>query len=348
MRSNPDHRHATWRAAGWAGTVLLLTLATTALLVGACGDDDGAETATEEGTAATTTAGPDRPDSRDGDALLGTWVSPNAREMSFTADGDFSVTESGEVLAVGTYTATSTTVELVPGSGAIACAESGTYEWDVEDDILTFTVVNDPCDGRKEGLDGVPRKRVDPGKSHEAGPVAMGEPGNVSAGDTVETPRVGGLRFVVPEDRFIYQAPGLVSVDHGGLPAYTDFVSVVETLRGEPIDSVDTVVTLIAEASLTLEEVESTTIAGYQARVFDFTAEKEGEPRPDDAVFRFEAGGIGGWGPIGAGRVWLLDTPRGILLLSGGTFQPDVVDVQNAIAEAEAILATLELIDGAS
>lgn len=175
--------------------------------------------------------------------------------------------------------------------------------------------------------------------------MSLGQPGTVSAGDTVETPRLGGLRFVVPEDRFIYQAPGLVMIDHGGLPAATDIVPVVETLDGEPIDSIDTVVSLIDEAAVTLDEADPTTIAGHDARVLDFTAEREGEPRPEDAVFRFEEGGVGGWGPIGEGRAWLLDTPRGILLFSAGVFRPGAVDLAEVIAEAETIFATLKLIE---
>ena len=70
------------------------------------------------------------------------------------------VSENGAVLAEGTYGATSTTVQIIPIGGAIACSETGTYQWEVEDDTLTLTVISDECLDRKSGLDGVPRKRV--------------------------------------------------------------------------------------------------------------------------------------------------------------------------------------------
>lgn len=71
--------------------------------------------------------------------------------MTFDDGGVFTVTENGEVLAEETYTPKSTTLELVPRSGAIVCAETDTYE-KVEGDTLTFTVVEDQCADSNEGL----------------------------------------------------------------------------------------------------------------------------------------------------------------------------------------------------
>lgn len=175
-------------------------------------------------------------------------------------------------------------------------------------------------------------------------PVSLGLPGEVSAGDTVETPILGGLRFVVPEDRSIYQAPGLIVIEPSGL-ASIDLVPAVETLEGESIDSVDAVVSLIAEAPTTLDEADPTTIAGHEARVFDFVSEHRGAPRPDHAVFRIAEGAVGGWGPVGEGRAWLMDTPRGILLFSAQVFVPGEEDLAELIIEAETIFATLELVE---
>lgn len=550
MSTNADSRHLR-HGARRATRTALAALATGALLLGACtdadDDTDAAGAAAGDADAVATGSG-------DTEALLGTWASPQAREMTFADDGSFTVTEGGDVLAEGTYTATPTTIELVPGSGAIACDEAGTYEWEVDGDTLTFALVEDPCAGRVEGLDGVPRERVetgstpdaagpepivgefrpvDPGvwaidtlgipleleltgqwsvqpnragvtvltapgsqgpadrdvvffrptglvepdrvndspdgfrsqegwplsdidgwldevipglvdgepvdttlggreavrfdvepaddfpcgpaacagfitidleentffepgqrrtiwwvdggaheplvvmvgrdagdtewlataetlldtvelgepgphpidaRDDDADPVSQGEPGDVSAGQTVETPRLGGLRFVAPDDEFVYQAPGLVSL--GEAPVVIDLVAVVETLDGEPIESVDTVVSLIEEASVTFDQAGTSTIAGHEARAVDFTAERTGEPRPDDAVFRFESGGVGGWGPIGVGRAWVSETPRGLLLYSVTVLVPGEADLAEAIADAETFLDTLELVDG--
>lgn len=48
-------------------------------------------------------------------------------------------------------------------------------------------------------------------------PLSQGLPGEVAAGDTVETPNLGGLRFIVPEDRFIHQSPGFLFIQQPGL-----------------------------------------------------------------------------------------------------------------------------------
>lgn len=173
-------------------------------------------------------------------------------------------------------------------------------------------------------------------------PLSQGLPGEVSAGDTVETPNLGGLRFVVGEDRSIYQSPGFIAIEQPG-PAEILLVRVAESLSGEPIDSVDAVIALIDEATITLDELDPVTIAGLETRVFDLTAEPNPSPRPDDAIFRMVEGGVGGWGPAGEARVWLLDTPRGIMLFSAGILEPGAADLADVIAEAEAIFATLEL-----
>lgn len=165
----PIARHARPRRS--VTRAMLAALAAGALVLSACsdGDDDteDADPASEQDAADTAGTSAGNGDggagsSADGaDALVGTWSPPSGREQTFTADGEFFVAADGEVLAEGTWTATPTTVELVPGSGAIACDQPGSYEWEVEGDTLTFTVVEDPCTGRREGMNGVPRQRVE-------------------------------------------------------------------------------------------------------------------------------------------------------------------------------------------
>lgn len=370
MTSNPvpsDTRPRARRASSTTAAVL----AVGALLLGACGDDDEESAATTTADAAAeettptaventieesmnTTAADDEAAAAPAvpDALVGTWESVTDRELTLNADGTMIVSEGDEVLAENTWTATPTTIELNPETGPLACADAATYEWEIVDDTLTLVAVSDSCAGRREGLDGVSRTRAEttfsPSGTADAGDQTTISDGltEVTADETVETRRLGGLRFVVPQDRELFQAPGLVAL--GGVPTEIALVAVVETLEGEPIDSTDTVVELIDEATVSLEELDPTTVAGHQARVIDFTAEREGVPRPEDAVFRFEEGGIGGWGPIGEGRAWLLETPRGIQLFSAGALEPGEADLADVIAEAEALFATLEFIETAS
>lgn len=160
-----------------SAVTVLAALVTGALLLGACGDDDTDDAGAASQQSGETTTSADAP----GDtaspsttladpepivdqhpALVGTWAVPDsARTQTFTADGEHFVSQDGEVLAEGTWTSTSTTIEIVPGSGPIACAQAGTYEWEVENDTLTLTAVDDECPDRKAGLDGVPRERVE-------------------------------------------------------------------------------------------------------------------------------------------------------------------------------------------
>lgn len=137
----------------------LASLVFGAAALGACGDDDStSETITTTNTAleVTTTSTP-----ADSLSLVGTWAHPdNGRENTFAADGTYQVSQDGEILAEGSWTATATTVEIIPSAGAIACDQSGTYEWVVEDGTLTLTVVEDECPGRRSGLDGVVRQLV--------------------------------------------------------------------------------------------------------------------------------------------------------------------------------------------
>lgn len=138
---------------------VLASLVFGAAALGACGDDDStSETITPTTTApeATTTSTP-----VESPSLVGTWAHPdNGRENTFAADGTYQVSQDGEILAEGSWTATATTVEIIPAAGAIACDQIGTYEWVVEDGTLTLTVVDDECPGRRSGLDGVVRQLV--------------------------------------------------------------------------------------------------------------------------------------------------------------------------------------------
>ena len=96
--------------------------------------------------------------------LVGTWVSDDVT-MEVT-DDTMTATISGvadeDVVVKSAYTATSTTVEIVDKSGPIACApdQTGTYEWEIADDVLSLTAVSDPC-GRKNLMDGSTFERSD-------------------------------------------------------------------------------------------------------------------------------------------------------------------------------------------
>lgn len=241
--------------------------------------------------------------------------------------------------------ARSIVIALAVGLMVAAC-NSGTATQGDSDETVTTTTA-EPADTTARDEDATTTTAATPettaaGEDGDVDPLSQGLPGEVAALDTVETPNLGGLRFIVPEDRFIHQSPGFLVIQPTEL-AEILLVRVVESPAGEPIGSVDAVIALIDDATRTLDELDPATIAGLEARVLDFTAEPNLSPRPEDAIFRTVEDGVGGWGPGAEGRVWLLDTPRGIMLFNAQVLEPRPADLADVIAEAETIFATLEL-----
>lgn len=89
--------------------------------------------------------------------LLGVWESTNLeRPQTWT------IAESGILIENGfvesqTYTATNSTIELVDGDCGVLVP--GLYDWEIVDDLLTLTVVEDEC-ARADTLDGTVLERV--------------------------------------------------------------------------------------------------------------------------------------------------------------------------------------------
>ncbi len=262
-----------------------------------------------------------------------------AREPETESHGDslrqeLDTSQKREEVPRKPWYARSIVIALVVGLMVVAC-NSGAATPEDSDETVTTTRA-EPADTTVPDEDATAAA-----EDGDVDPLSQGLPGEVAAGDTVETPNLGGLRFIVPEDRFIHQSPGFLVIQPTQL-AEILLVRVVESPAGEPIVSVDAVIALIDDATRTLDELDPVTIAGLEARVLDFTAEPNPSPRPDDAIFRTVEDGVGGWGPGAEGRVWLLDTPRGIMLFNAQVLEPRAVDLADAIAEAEAIFANLE------
>ena len=88
----------------------------------------------------------------------------------FSADGSFKgTTTQAEDWVKGTYTVSGDSLtmidtwesdSLVKRMGKSCINVPGKYRWTVSKDVLVATVVDDPCDGRREGTSGVPWTRV--------------------------------------------------------------------------------------------------------------------------------------------------------------------------------------------
>lgn len=92
--------------------------------------------------------------------LVGTWLFSRGPTWEISDD---SISVSGGVVDGFDYTATNTTLELTDWPGPSACPpdQPGTYEWEIDDDVLSLTVVSDECGGRRDALDGATFERVE-------------------------------------------------------------------------------------------------------------------------------------------------------------------------------------------
>ncbi|MGI9609671.1 MAG: hypothetical protein ACR2NL_05190 [Acidimicrobiia bacterium] len=118
--------------------MVAIAVATCALLLSACSDGDEASPSD----------------------LLGTWDATNASAVWVITDDVIASTFGGGIET--SYTATATTVELGDDVGERACppGQVGVYEWVIEDDVLTMTLVSDDCGGRGGVIGGISLERT--------------------------------------------------------------------------------------------------------------------------------------------------------------------------------------------
>jgi len=82
--------------------------------------------------------------------------------IQFDNHGHVSVSQGERALVDGQYVANGDQVKLTDESGPMACSkgeETGTYRWKYDGDTITFTKVEDRCDGRSGDLFGRGWKR---------------------------------------------------------------------------------------------------------------------------------------------------------------------------------------------
>jgi hypothetical protein len=96
--------------------------------------------------------GSDEPSAQD---LLGTWNASFGPTWQIEQD---QIAVTGGSAREIRYVATDTTIEVTDDTGC----PTGTYEWEIDGDVLTFTVVDDEgCAGRRDDWNGATFDRVD-------------------------------------------------------------------------------------------------------------------------------------------------------------------------------------------
>ena len=177
-------------------------------------------------------------------------------------------------------------------------------------------------------------------------PIPEGDPWTLCYSAEVPGGRVelgfgGGIAFELTDGRVIFQDRCAFAEIPLRLPGAVDLVLPRFTPDGDAIESTDDLVDTLTRAGLTLTELDATTVAGNPTRVFDLTDGPQGFRNP---AVKWESDMDGGWHPPFAGRLWVLETERGLMMITAESFESDVA-LLDAIALAESILATLELID---
>lgn len=177
----------------------------------------------------------------------------------------------------------------------------------------------------------------------------LGLPSQVPAG-MVRIPLAGGLEFELQRPRDIFQNPGLANFaffEHNGdLMMFT----APETAAGDPIEAAEDVVEAVdGKDGLVLDEIGVSEIGGFETTVFDLS---NGPQKGLDSFggqplisFLEDNTGLGFWHAPPLGRVWAIESDRGVLLVVAESFGRSEEDLAAIIDIAEPILESLEFID---
>jgi hypothetical protein len=78
--------------------------------------------------------------------------------LQFNGDGSYTVAAEDKIVVKGTYAVSQDEVVLKDSEGDYACGadKPGKYKWKYDGKAITFSKVEDECDGRSQGLTSQP------------------------------------------------------------------------------------------------------------------------------------------------------------------------------------------------
>lgn len=160
---------------------------------------------------------------------------------------------------------------------------------------------------------------------------------------SVEIPALGGIRFELATERFVGQRNTgefhFVGTDG---PADSEMLIIDRDIDGMPISTVDELVAAVTLGTTTATELDATSLAGFPVRVFDIET-AGGNSAPSLSPLN-AAEGERGWSAPLAGRIWVSETDRGLVLITAEVFQT-IDDLPEVIEQSELIVSTLEFIE---
>jgi hypothetical protein len=99
------------------------------------------------------------------DFKKGTYTAPGEGNwtIKFAEENKILVLRDGEVAAEGQYKINGGEMVITDESGPMSCGEDrpGKYRWHLEGKKLSFTVIEDPCEGRAQALTSLAWTRVE-------------------------------------------------------------------------------------------------------------------------------------------------------------------------------------------
>ena len=90
----------------------------------------------------------------------GTYVAHRAQDpsatiaMTFGDEGKLTVKVNGQTMVEGKYTVKGDRIEFLDQTGPMGCetGQNATYTWKLDGKKITFKVIDDKCDGRRNSL----------------------------------------------------------------------------------------------------------------------------------------------------------------------------------------------------
>jgi len=164
---------------------------------------------------------------------------------------------------------------------------------------------------------------------------------------TIRLPELGGIQFELDTQRqVIQQGPAFTILlhedDEGSQPAEVDLIEPTATGSGGPLATIEALITALTnDVGADLSPIGEVTTPIGVASGFEYTVENQDSLDPDVAWLQV---GDGGWGPYSFGEFWLLDTERGLFMVTAEAVEPGPL-LDEAIVTAGRLLETIEFAD---
>lgn len=164
---------------------------------------------------------------------------------------------------------------------------------------------------------------------------------------TIRLPELGGIQFELDEERqVIQQGPAFTIILHEGdaatRPAEVDLIAPTSTSSDGPLTTIDELIAaLTGDVGADMTPIGEVTTPIGVARGFEYTVEDQELLDPDVAWLKI---GDGGWSPYVFGEFWLLETERGLFMVTAEAIEEGPL-LDEAVVTVARLLETIEFAD---